>query len=144
MHRELSATYGMNWYDNPACGFDTGTLERTAHAKDKLHRDGYTVDPQHVVASLSFGFWVALLGKGLGKGIGGAKCNYEMTLWRPCLYRAFPHAKMRRTEIHKPIDYLRTFRNRIAHHEPIFTRHLEADYRQILTITGWMCPSTRD
>src|SRR3954449_2782247 len=34
MHRELSATYGLAWYDNPACGFDAGTLRRIEAAKD--------------------------------------------------------------------------------------------------------------
>ncbi|WP_216644572.1 hypothetical protein [Candidatus Thiodictyon syntrophicum] len=36
----------------------------------------------------------------------------------------------------------RTLRNRIAHHEPIFTRHLEADYRSLVNVTGWICPTT--
>ena len=67
-----------------------------------------------------------------------------MTLWRPCLHRAFRHARLRRAEAHRPLDYLRTFRNRIAHHEPIFTRHLEADYGSLLTVTGWICPRTRE
>ena len=41
-------------------------------------------------------------------------------------------------------DPLQTFRNRIAHHEPIFIRHLEADYDSLLTVTGWICPRTRE
>lgn len=139
MHRELVSTYGLDWYDNAACGFDAGTLRRIEAAKDDLRRDGYTVDPPHLVAALPFGFWVALLGRGgRAGGLGAVKRNYEMTLWRPCLHRAFPHAKVGRVQAHHPLDYLRTFRNRIAHHEPIFTRHLAADYRSILTVTGWI------
>jgi hypothetical protein len=145
MHRELTAVYGPTWYDNPACGFDVGTSTRILAAKDELRRDGYPLDPPHLVAVLSFGFWVALLGKGgRGPGSGTPKRNYEMTLWRPCLYRAFPHVRLPRAQAHRPLDYLRTLRNRIAHHEPIFSRHLAADYQQILTVTGWMCPNTRD
>ena len=145
MHRELVASYGPGWYDNPACGFDAGTLRRIEGAKDGLRRDGYPVDPPHLVAALSFGFWVALLGRGgRGGSLGAAKRNYEMTLWRPCLHKAFPHAKLSRVQAHIPLDYLRTFRNRIAHHEPIFTRHLEADYQSVLAVTGWICPDTRD
>lgn len=145
MHRELSATYGVDWYDNPHCGLDVGTLKRIAGAKDELRRDGYAVDSPHVVAALSFGFWVALLGRG-GHPPGGIgpKRNYEMTLWRPSLFRAFPNARLGRSQVHSPLNYLRTLRNRIAHHEPIFSRHLEADYQSILTVTGWICPSTRD
>jgi hypothetical protein len=89
MHRSLAARYGPDWYDNPACQFDAGTLHRIGNAKDKLRRDGHTVDPPHVVAALPFGFWVALLGHG-GKSavLGTPKRNYEMTLWRPCLHLA--------------------------------------------------------
>jgi len=145
MHRELTAAYGPTWYDHPACGFDAGTLNRIAGAKDELRRGGYPIDPPHLVAALPFGFWVALLGRGgRGAGLGMPKRNYEMTLWRPCLHKAFPHARLQRVQAHRPLDYLRTLRNRIAHHEPIFTRHLAADFRSILTVTGWTCPSTRD
>ena len=145
MHRELVAGYGATWYDNPACGFDAGTLRRIENAKDDLRRDGYQVDPPHLVAALPFGFWVALLGRGgRAGGLGAPKRNYEMTLWRPCLHRAFPHVKVSRVQAHQPLDYLRTFRNRIAHHEPIFTRHLAADYQSILTVAGWICPKTMD
>ena len=145
MTRELTAVYGPNWYDNTACGFDDGTLRRVAAAKDDLRRGNYAIDPPHLVAALSFGFWVALLGPGgRSAALGGTRRNYEMTLWRPCLYRAFPHRRMKRKQAHQPLDFLRTLRNRIAHHEPIFTRHLWGDYQSILTVTGWIDPDTRD
>lgn len=142
MHRELSAKYGADWYDNPACGLDQGTERRVAAARAELRRDGYADDPPHVVAALSFGFWVALLGAG-GRFPGFGKANYEMTLWRPALYRAFRHAKVNRKGAHAPLDYLRTFRNRIAHHEPILDRHLTKDYSSILMVTGWISPQTQ-
>ena len=145
MHRSLAARYGPDWYDDPACQFDAGTLHRIGKAKDELRRDGHAVDPPHVVAALPFGFSVALLGRG-GKSavLGTPKRNYEMTLWRPCLHLAFPHTRASRAQVHQPLDYLRTFRNRLAHHEPVFARHLEADYASILTVTGSLCPTTRD
>ncbi len=145
MHRELTARFGAAWYDDPACRFDRGALSRIAIAKDDVWRDGHQVDPPHLVAALSFGFWVSILGAG-GNGPvrDPGRRNYEMTLWRPCLYRAFPGAKMKRSEVHRRLDYLRTFRNRIAHHEPVFMRHLEADYHSILTAAGWVCLKTRD
>ncbi len=42
--------------------------------------------------------------------------------------KPFRTSRKSRASIHKPLDFLRTFRNRIAHHEPIFNRHIEADY----------------
>jgi len=145
MNRELARIYGPDWYDNPGAGLDLGALERIGGAKKELAKGGYPIDPPHLVAALSFGFWVTLLGSGgRSQTPGSPKRNYEMTLWRPALHRAFPHAKLSRRAAHQPLDFPRTFRNRIAHHEPIFNRHLEADYRQILAVTGWICPSTRN
>ena len=145
MHRELTARYGIAWYDNPACQLDTLCVKRIQKAKDDLERGGYPIDPPHLVADLSFGFWVSILGAG-GRAPypDTSKRNYEMTLWRPALHKAFPHARLPRRKVHQSLDYLRTFRNRIAHHEPIFTRRLVADYKSILTVAGWICPKTRD
>ncbi len=144
MHRRLSAVHGPDWYDNPQCGLDAGALSRIAGVKADLKRERYAADPPHIVAALAFGFWVSLLGRGgcLSVG-GGSRANYEMTLWRPALYKAFPHARKSRAAVHRPLDYLRTLRNRIAHHEPIFGRHLAADYASILETVGWICPDTR-
>lgn len=143
LHRELSAVYGANWYDNAAARLDAGTLNRIAAARLDLRRDGYIDDPPHMVAALSFGFWVALLGPG-GRLPDRGKANYEMTIWRPAAHRAFPHARLGRKAAHGPLDYLRTLRNRIAHHEPIFERHLAADYRSLMMVTRWINPRAHD
>lgn len=144
MHRELSAVYGPEWYNNPHCRLDAGSLNRVANVTTDLTREGYAADPPHVVAALAFGFWVSLLGRGgYRAGVEKTRANYDMTLWRPALHRAFPYVRKPRADMHRPLDYLRTFRNRIAHHEPIFGRHLAADYASILEVAGCVCPSTR-
>lgn len=145
MHRELSARYGPGWYDNPQASLDAGALVRVRAAKDELQRGRYALDPPHLVAALPFGFWVSLLGRG-GRSVvpGAPKRDYDMTLWRPALHRAFPNARLRRVDAHSRLDYLRTFRNRIAHHEPIFTRHLAADHDSILLVTGWISAEMRE
>jgi hypothetical protein len=144
MHRRLSAKYGAAWYDNPAARFAAGTRQRIHAAKEDLTRSRYPVDPPHLVAALTFGFWVSLLGRGGQSGIAGTpKSDYEMTLWRPALAQAFPHARLSRAHAHQQLDYLRTFRNRIAHHEPIFERHLAADHASILAVTGWIDTDTQ-
>ncbi|GBQ23720.1 hypothetical protein ACLRDC_20725 [Gluconacetobacter sacchari] len=137
LHRALARRYGAAWFDNPATGLNAYAITEIAQTRAKLKRGRYVPDAPHTVAALSFGFWVALLGP-------GGSANYAMTLWRPALSAAFPHARLPRKTIHREFDHLRTFRNRIAHHEPIFTRHLAADYAKILTLAGWMCPLTRD
>jgi len=87
-----------------------------------------------VVAALSFGFWVSLLS-------GGHGWNYEMTLWRPGLRKAFPEYRGTRARLHNKLNTVRLFRNRIAHHEPVHHRHLAADYESVLTIAGWLSPA---
>ncbi len=145
MHRQLVGKYNSDWYDNPKCGLDAGALKRINEAKHKLKTGRYKVDPSHIVAELPFGFWVSLLGKGgRPQPPETNKCNYDMTLWRPALYKAFPNSKRSRSNTHNPLDYLRTLRNRIAHHEPIFNRHLEKDYQSILEVTEWICPKTAE
>jgi hypothetical protein len=142
MHRELTTRFGPCWYDNAACGFDNRTIAKLATTRSELLRDKYLDGPSQIVASLSFGFWVALLGSG-GHVAGSGKANYEMTLWRPALFKAFPHVRISRKKVHAPLDYLRMFRNRIAHHEPVFDRHLVRDYESILEVTGWICPDSQ-
>jgi hypothetical protein len=108
-------------------------INRIGEAKATLARNRKPTDPPHLVAELPFGFWIALLGPG-PQGL------YHNRLWIPVLHKAFPHTKQPRREIHRPLDHLRLLRNRIAHHEPIFRRHLAADYETILRVMNWISP----
>jgi hypothetical protein len=145
LHRELSVRHGAEWYKNPGAGLDAGALDRVRAAKDELQRGGYNPDPPHLVAALPFGFWVSLLGRGgRAPGLGAPKRDYEATSWRPALHNAFPNVRLRRAEAHSRLDYLRTFRNRIAHHEPLFAPHLAAVHASILLAVGWMSSEVRD
>lgn len=142
MHRELAKKYGPSWYDNPETGLDSGALTRVSDAKLKLLRGGHEAEASRLVASLSFGFWVSLAGPG-GRPVSGRKADYQKTLWRPALRRAFLHReKLTRKQAHGPLNELRVLRNRIAHHEPIFNRNLSGDYKRILELVGWMSPGT--
>ncbi|MDE0696676.1 MAG: hypothetical protein OXH76_12695 [Boseongicola sp.] len=67
-----------------------------------------------------------------------------MTLWRAALRGAFPHCPtLIRRQAHRPLNALRTLRNRIAHHEPILARNLVEDHERILEVAGWISPTTR-
>ena len=142
MHSQLSLAYGADWYDNNGCGLDARTSGEVAKARAKLLKERRMVSPPNMVATLSFGFWTALLGKG-GHLSGGAKALYETSLWRPALHKAFPNRRLKRKAAHARLDYLRTFRNRIAHHEPIFKRHLHRDFASILVVADWISPETK-
>ena len=141
VHRQLTGHYGATWYANPSAGLDEGCRDRIANARIDLVRAGHTAGPSRIVAALSFGFWISLLGRGGRLDNTGRKADYERTLWRPALRGVFPHrVPLKRKQAHEPLDYLRTLRNRIAHHEPIFARHLAEDHRRILDVTGWISP----
>ena len=143
MHGRLSERYGPAWYDNPDTGLDSGAQRRIGRAKFDLARNQYKNDPHRVVATLSLGFWVSLLGPG-GHTDAGHKANYQMTLWRPVLREVFAHGPaLNRKQAHRPLNALRALRNRIAHHEPIFTRELTVDHQLILDVAEWISPGTR-
>ena len=144
MHRQLVGCYGADWYDNPSAGLDAGCLERIAKAKAEVAHAGHKAGPPRFVAALSFGFWISLLGTGGRIDGAGRKADYERTLWRPALRGSFPHrATLTRKQARSPLDCLRTLRNRIAHHEPIFARDLSEDHQRILDVTGWISPRVR-
>ena len=44
--------------------------------------------------------------------------------------------------LHSSLENLRTLRNRIAHHEPIFDRQLEQDYKVTMAVLGGLSPIT--
>ena len=107
IHQQLTRCYGAAWHDNPAVGLDLGGLERIAAAKTETAR-GHAATPGRLVAALSFGFWVSLLGSGGRMDSDGRRANYEMTLWRPALRRAFPHRMpLTRKQAHRPLNALR-------------------------------------
>ena len=120
--------------NGPAC------LER--HAKDCvvgiLSRSGDEPTPGQFVASMSLGFWVRLVGRA-GSVNGGCRANYDRTLWRPALHRAFPGHN--RTEVQRELYSLRGLRIRIVHHEPIFNRDLNKDHDELMEVMGWIDPT---
>jgi hypothetical protein len=84
-----------------------------------------------VVAELNLGFWRYL-----------AAQQYDRTLWRPALWRAFPGTGRR--AVYGALADLHSLRNRLAHHEPVHNRPLADLYATALQLAGWVCPHTRN
>lgn len=135
LHTQLSGYYGVNWFRNGGPPLALLAKEDIAKALKELEGEGgkVTALPGAVVAELKLGFWVSLLNR-----------RYDTSLWRQCLHLAFlPAARSRgRQPIHQRINVLRRFRNRVAHHEPIFHLDLDRMHREIIETIGWMCPDT--
>lgn len=91
-----------------------------------------------VIPELKFAFWEYML-----------KNNHIGRIWTPHFRHSFPHspAQLSVTDcltILRDNTYdIRSLRNRIAHHEPIFSHDLEKRLRQITTAIEWICPTTQ-
>lgn len=136
IHETLSSGFGRgDWWNDPRVvfnhpGSDQITQAKTdaARAAGRNHRSSL---PEDVVAALSFGFWTSLI------GLGGAE-QYETKFWQPHLRKAFPRYTGTRGQLSKDLETIRLLRNRIAHHEPIFGRHLWGDHLRIARIAGYI------
>lgn len=137
MHDNLTTwstrEYGEpRWYLDPGHLLQTRTTEDIRVARQHARRRGRQPEtPGRVVAELNFGFWRFLLSN-----------QYDTTLWRYSLYRAFP-GQVRRRSVHEAVDLLRLARNRLAHHEAMFNRPIEDIQFTALELAGWICPATR-
>lgn len=85
-----------------------------------------------VVADLKFVFWEKMF-----------TARHDARLWNHHINNAFPHApnsmtiSQLRAQLYDDIFIIRKLRNRIAHHEPIFSRDLQEDYNKIYELISW-------
>lgn len=120
------------WYIALDTIFSDESRKAIADARRRVAYQGRGETPGRVVAELTLGFWCYLL-----------SAHYERTLWRVCLYRAWPGKGLRR-EVHDGVRQWHRLRNRIAHHEPIHDRPLDELHRSALRVVGWICPLTAE
>ena len=116
----LEAVYGAVWWRNGQLHTTMGKRGKgiVLRAADKITDSGKPETPGRVISELSFGFWVNML---LSK--------YDPVLWAP-LHLSFPDLPLDvdRPGFHARLLQVQSLRNRIGHHEPIFTRNLTRDY----------------
>ncbi|MHB8286207.1 MAG: hypothetical protein ACYDD1_16240 [Caulobacteraceae bacterium] len=92
-----------------------------------------------VVADLNFAFWEKIFTRG-----------QDGRLWAPHFRQAFPGAPAAlsitaaRAQAHSALFGIRLLRNRIAHHEPIFTRDLPRDYAVLRRMIAWRRPAVAE
>lgn len=128
---------GQDWLDAPpTVPLNAGTQGVIRTARSHASRAGHVPTHGHVIAELTFGFWPYMFA-----------ANYNRTLWRPALKDAFPAAT--RVQMHDNLTEISAFRNRLAHHEPIFALDLPAKYELVLATAelvdsrlGWWIDAT--
>jgi hypothetical protein len=110
--RHLQLGQAGSWLDDP-------NRELSERARDDIG----------AARELSFGFWRFLITKKL------------TGLW-PDLAGGFPDAPDRqRQTVEKPIARLHDFRNRLAHHQPVWNRQPQARYDDLLMVAGYIDPA---
>ncbi|MER8657258.1 Abi family protein [Mesorhizobium sp. M0847] len=125
---EMGLVYGLDWLTNGTAPLAQNALDSITHAQDQFAAPTIS----DLVAELKFSFWVGLTGPG-----------YDETIWRKAIYKAFQAAGgKKRSLVHGRLNALRRFRNRVAHHEPIFASAGRL-HQECLEAIGWMCADTR-
>lgn len=131
----LEAKYGDKWafsasFQRSLPKFEQQELEKTI-TRLKVREIG------RLIPELKFFFWQSMLTK-----------RHDNRLWNHYLIQAFPNLddtqtiKEHRKNIYNELDNIRRFRNRIAHHEPIFTRNLTDDFNRIVKLVNYRCKNT--
>lgn len=135
----LEAVYGAQWpwsvgfetsLPNPARGYRT--------KDDLLSARRHQPCTGNVIPELKFVFWQKML-----------TSRFDHRLWNTHIFNAFPNAlslgytqNTLRQKIHDDLETVRKLRNRIAHHEPVFSRNLHADLTTIKKLISFRCNST--
>jgi hypothetical protein len=124
---QMSSEFGDDWLTNGNPPLQPNSASAIRETINQLN------NPSHsdIIAELKFSFWVSLLAR-----------RYDNDLWRPALHKGF-RAKggKRSSQVHGRMNALRRFRNRVAHHEPIFDRALQM-HTEALDAIEWMCVDT--
>lgn len=127
----ISATHGERWFDDPTV-LRPSDNRMVGDVVQRIYDAGKQPVPGRVIAELGLGFWVGLFANA-----------YDQTLWRSHLHRLFNPRVRDRRALHDSMDRLRTLRNRVAHHEPIFRRRLSDDNERLLALVGSLTSPTR-
>lgn len=134
----LEAEFGPNWHLNRGFLHTLPVLNggRGYQPKRDLQECARRLPTAgKVVAELRFAFWQYLFVKG-----------QDSRLWIPHFQQCFPgvdpalSAPQSRASMFSDIEQIRRFRNRIAHHEPIFPRQLEDDRDRVSKLIRWRRP----
>jgi hypothetical protein len=126
-HRRLERT--GSWLDDPAGELPGRARLDVAGARERVKQKGKRASDGQTISELSFGFWRFLITK-------------KLTMLWPDLATGFPNAPDRRREtVEAPLARLHVFRNRLAHHQRVWSHAPDERYEDLLTLAGYIDPS---
>lgn len=127
----LEAVYGQEWPWKQS--FETSLPYGRMQDLIKAREQATTVG--QVIPELTFYFWQQMFTN-----------RHYGRIWSQHIDRIFPNMgagmakQAKRIHIHDELEHVRNLRNRIAHHEPIFQRDLQADFERIVNLIELKCP----
>jgi Abi-like protein len=128
INHEMSQVFGADWLTNQRAPL-LPNANRMIKETIKERKANYT--NSDLVAEIKFAFWVSLTGPG-----------YDATIWRTVIQKAFrAQGGKKRADVHGRLNAIRRFRNRVAHHEPIYLTAGQM-HAECLEAIGWMCLDT--
>jgi hypothetical protein len=124
-HRRLERS--SSWLDDPAQ--ELSSRARLDIASARVRQKGKRASDGQTISELSFGFWRFLITKKLTR------------LW-PDLATGFPHAPDRQLgTVEGPLARLHVFRNRLAHHQRVWSHAPGERYQDLLALAGYIDPA---
>lgn len=108
-------------------------LERAVADETAQHGDRFTT--HHLVSSLTFGFWEHMTTKRFERFLfpRGIQKNFKGAPW-----------KMTLEDLRLLIEGVRRWRNRVVHHNALFSKHPTAKYQDALDLISWTSPDLSD
>ena len=130
-----------SWLDAKETMLMENELAKVEMAKKDL-KDPNSQTEGHLAAKLDFGFWVALCRDSYSDVRGEGPRLWDRAL--PLVFKKRPTDVTTRAQIFHQFDPIRRYRNRVAHHEPIWDRDYLAQHDYILESLAWMHPKLAD
>jgi hypothetical protein len=127
-----------SWLDAAPSMLMEHERRKVLDAKERLGGDPRRWTEGHLIAMLDFGFWVALCRDSYADTRGEGP-----RLWPRARDHAFqkrPRSATTRAEVFHRFARIRKFRNRVAHHEPIWDRDYLVQHEYILESLSWISP----
>jgi hypothetical protein len=141
-NRNYAVDHIPSWLDARPTMLLPNEQEKVERAKTALGMDPRSQTEGHLIAKLDFGFWVALCRDSYTDLRGEGPRLWDRALSLVCRKR--PADITTRAQIFHRFNRIRVFRNRVAHHEPIWDRQYLREHEYILESLGWMHPKLAD
>ena len=133
----IEAEFGANWHLNRGFVYSLSAAKgRYQPRRDLTSCAAALPTAGKVVAELKFAFWQYLFVK-----------SHDARLWTKHFAQIFPgyytalSIDAARAQVYADLEAIRRLRNRIAHHEPIFSRNLSDDKDRIIRLVTWRRPA---